>query len=804
MLWMRKDKIYSLRVRADFENLAKLRDFFISHSKKAGLTRKQINDGKLAVDEAVTNVMRHAYEAEKGDILMEIVRTDEYMEVVFKDWGREFDWSSVIDPDLNKYVKIRRKGGLGVWLIKKLTDKVSHERINDMNVLSIRFNIAAEERRVAFSDLFSNIRSRMSISVRFGLIGSTMITAIILGTYFYTQANQQGLATRSFVGRGINAARNVADNGAPYLVENTVNDIALMELLSRITNNVSVIRYITVVNSKDLIVADTNPNRLLTSYNPPSRIRPLGEKSILQQDYLDDDGRRRIKRISVPMKVNQVKIGEVHLGLDMSMIADVEGLAQDQLRTFFITLLVWAVAIVGIIVLTSIFIHPIRKLSRAMALVGSGERNLTEFGGSVSEFSEIGQAFQDMVERLQKSEAQLTDQTRIRKEMQLAKDIQETLLPKEIPTTEGFELAGNYRSALEMGGDYYDFFYVDKHALGLVVGDVSGKGIGAALIMTMVRTAMRTEARGNKRASDVLDKLNKLVANDIKKGMYITMFYVVLDSKKKTINYSSAGHNPMILYRGAEDNVYFLNPKGFAVGLQLPDMNLFSKSIKSENVTLAKGDLLLIYTDGITEAMNDERDQFGEQRLVDFIKANHHLPPKQFSDALNAEISRFTRDYPQSDDITYIVIRRKEDPAVEYYGRVCRLVELVENSNMLLEKVLEKTGFSQEEYDTVMAKYKAKGLKAFKPAGMGIEEGESLSHATLEQSKKIVTIVRRHPAYGSKRIQNMLKTEEFGFEELTLNVINKELKKLKLDTKAKRKHFASRELSENTIYADLE
>jgi serine phosphatase RsbU (regulator of sigma subunit) len=469
-----------------------------------------------------------------------------------------------------------------------------------------------------------------------------------------------------------------------------------------------------------------------------------------------------------------------------------------------VTLAIWALAIIGLLFITSIFVHPIKKLSRAMALVGAGERNALDMGSGVSEFSEIGRAFDEMVSRLQQSESQLTDQTRIKKEMQLAKDIQETLLPKEIPVTEGFELAGNYRSALEMGGDYYDFFFVDKQAIGLVVGDVSGKGIGAAMIMTMVRTAMRTEARGNKRAADVLDKVNRLLADDIKKGMYITMFYVILDSAKHSINYSSAGHNPMILYRSSENNTYFLNPKGFAVGLQLGNPAIFASHIKSEQILLAKGDLLFIYTDGITEAMNAEREQFGETRLVNFIMANHYLSPDRFSKAMDKEISRFTGDYPQSDDITYIVVRRKEDASVAYYHRVSHLVDLVKNSNMLHERVLAETGFNEEEYEEVMARVEAEGLEAFRPTSEEPSDTESLSHATLEQSKKIVSIVRGNPTFGAKRLQTLLDSEPYGFEKLTINVINKELKKLKLDTVKRRRLFSERELSENTIYKDID
>ena len=143
------------------------------------------------------------------------------------------------------------------------------------------------------------------------------------------------------------------------------------------------------------------------------------------------------------------------------------------------------------------------------------------------------------------------------------------LLPREVPELEGFELGSLYRAAKEVGGDYYDFLPVDDRTVGVVVADVSGKGVPGSLVMTMIRTALRMEARGNRNASDVMSKMNAFVTDDMKKGMFVTMFYVILDSKNRVISYASAGHNPMILYRHETRETFFLNPRGFPVGISL-------------------------------------------------------------------------------------------------------------------------------------------------------------------------------------------------------------------------------------------
>ncbi|MCK5269037.1 MAG: ATP-binding protein [Spirochaetes bacterium] len=279
-MWIRKNKTYVLKTAAEFSNLSRIRDYVLKFAKKSGLTRKQLNDCKLAVDEAVTNVMRHGYSgSEQGDIQIEVIRFEARFEVIIKDWGREFDWASVIDPDLNKYVQIRRKGGLGVWLIKKLTNTVSHHRINNENILTMGFNIDLAARKALIHELWSNIRDRMNISFKFTLFGSLMIFLILGGIYIYIRYNQSGRARISFISKGKNAALNIANNGVNFILDNQ-NDIALSELVSNVRKSVDIISYITIINTRNLIIADTDTRRLFTRYNLPKGLKKLKNKKI--------------------------------------------------------------------------------------------------------------------------------------------------------------------------------------------------------------------------------------------------------------------------------------------------------------------------------------------------------------------------------------------------------------------------------------------------------------------------------------------------------------------------------------------
>jgi sigma-B regulation protein RsbU (phosphoserine phosphatase) len=187
-----------------------------------------------------------------------------------------------------------------------------------------------------------------------------------------------------------------------------------------------------------------------------------------------------------------------------------------------------------------------------------------------AEIGAIAGVFNEITEKFKKARDSVLEQEKMQKEIEVAKQIQQSLLPRKRPEISGYDIAPLYQAAAEVGGDYYDFVQVDDDTIGVVVADVSGKGVPGSLVMTMIRTALRMEARGNRNASDVMAKMNAFVTDDMKKGMFVTMFYVILDSKNRIISYASAGHNPMILYRHETKETFFLNPRGFPVASACP------------------------------------------------------------------------------------------------------------------------------------------------------------------------------------------------------------------------------------------
>ncbi len=208
--------------------------------------------------------------------------------------------------------------------------------------------------------------------------------------------------------------------------------------------------------------------------------------------------------------------------------------------------------------------------------------------------------------------------------------------------------------------DYFDFFWIDPQHLGVVVADVSGKGVSASLYMSMLRTALRSMAPKYKNPKQVLVKTHQLLSQDLKKGQFVTVFYLILNIVDKKITYASAGHNPLILYCAEEKKFHFLNPKGIPLGLVLPAELNFEQKLDTESLSLRPEDWLFLYTDGITEAMNAQKQPFGKERFLEFIQQNIQLSAQKFTKTLWQTLINFTEGVPQSDDITLVVIKDRE------------------------------------------------------------------------------------------------------------------------------------------------
>jgi phosphoserine phosphatase RsbU/P len=246
---------------------------------------------------------------------------------------------------------------------------------------------------------------------------------------------------------------------------------------------------------------------------------------------------------------------------------------------------------------------------------------------------------------------QALEKERLEREMHLAAEIQRQILPKGAPIVAGFELIGWYRPARQVGGDYYDLFRREDGRIGLVVGDVSGKGMPAALMVSVLHSALRLLLDQDGFGPAMLERLNRHVHESSASNKFITMLLAELDPATGGLHYMNAGHNPAILLR-ADGRAEELPAGGMPIGL-MPIARFQSRAL-----TLEHGDLLCIYSDGITEAAAPDDEEFGMERLTDLLRAGRDRPLAELVESIPHAIGEFSQGLPQGDDQTLVLLRR--------------------------------------------------------------------------------------------------------------------------------------------------
>lgn len=243
---------------------------------------------------------------------------------------------------------------------------------------------------------------------------------------------------------------------------------------------------------------------------------------------------------------------------------------------------------------------------------------------------------------------------RMEDELAVGQQIQLSLLPDGHPEAEGWDFASIYQPSQLVGGDFYDFFQLagDPNQLGLVIADVSGKGVPAALFMALSRSIIRTKSMSGRHPAGVLRRANTLIYKDTRSKLFLTAFYATLDLQTGWMAYSNAGHNYPMWLQSKTGQVVEMVARGTIMGA-------FEQiDLEEYEIDIAPGDMLIFYTDGITEAMNDKEELFGEDRLQAVIEANLHASAQDMLDGIVAAVTEYTGDTPQTDDFTIFIVRR--------------------------------------------------------------------------------------------------------------------------------------------------
>lgn len=793
-----------LRVRADMNNLGKLRDFVVKIGRRYGFSDKVVGSLKLCMDEACTNIIRHAYrDMAPGDVTVRAIVKASSLTICIIDQGKTFDPRRVKPPDLKEYIKIGKKGGLGIFMMQKLMDEIDYHVTAEGNELRLIKNRDTAQVQGKFW------WARLSLKKRYAGTAGIVLTAIFVLWVFFYQNIQSNRTKDDVLKRAQAIAVSLSLSSAEYLEDR--QDIPVFKLLHDIKNNeetkdLVVEAFVTDLERNVFALTDLSEGTL-GKYTLPEDYE-IVELEQSGTDTLSESEAELVARTSVyyyrKNDLKQYEVATPIIGPDsrqpigISHITIPSKIIEDSFSGIFIIVMiisagVLAIGYLGIMFLVTKLISPFQKLTEWIRSSGyEGVDDDVDIDTS-NEVGEIALAFSDMSVKFKKAQIGLVQQKELQKEIQVAQDIQHMLLPSKFPEIEGYSIATYYEAAKEVGGDLYDFVLMDEDTMGLAVADVSGKGIPGSLVMTMIRTALKFEGKVGKSAAKVLANVNSEVARDMKKGMFVTMFYVILDSRNRIIRFSSAGHNPMILYRSKTKKTYYLNPRGFPVGIVLPDPSLFEKSIEEDSIKLQEGDILIMYTDGITEAMNPERELFGDERFLETIRKYGHLPVEEFLRNLKNDILEFTKGHKQNDDITLFAINEKLKADEVIFKMRKELLDLAENQGYSVKDACKKMRVSTStyyKYKKRFEKYGDEGLKDVKK-----RSDTSIKHLSIEERAQLFEVIRTNPELGPRAIAKELDTEKYEHTKIPERKIYDELIRMKLNTQERREAFVKKKQS---------
>ncbi|MGE0040467.1 MAG: PP2C family protein-serine/threonine phosphatase [Vicinamibacterales bacterium] len=277
------------------------------------------------------------------------------------------------------------------------------------------------------------------------------------------------------------------------------------------------------------------------------------------------------------------------------------------------------------------------------------------------QLGELAESFNLMTHEVTALLREVEDKGRLEQEMYAAREIQQKLLPSGQLLMPGLAINAFCEPAREVAGDYYDFLPITDTMLGVLIADVSGKGLAAGLYMAQLKVIVQSLARVHHEPREFLIAINRVIAANIDSKSFITMSYAVIDLERREMTFARAGHCPTILVRGDQPpglrKAELLAPDGLVLGLNIDDGQMFDAMLQETTVPLAAGDVIVFFTDGISETMNEAFDCFGEPRLARVIEEYAHLPFEQLRSYISAELRAFAGQADQHDDMTMVLLR---------------------------------------------------------------------------------------------------------------------------------------------------
>lgn len=498
----------------------------------------------------------------------------------------------------------------------------------------------------------------ISIKLKFGVLIGILITIVVITISIVLLNQEKKVLIQRIKRQGILLSKNLASAAAEGIT--TSDELVIFQAIEDIMQEEGVLSAF-VLDKQGRVIAHNDVKQVGKIYDTKkwnvhfkeniSEIKPrlFNYKAETAYDFLYPVYVKTFKR----GEIEEVLIGTAHIIFSYKII--INAIRKATITVFFISFIILILGIGASFLLTKFIVQPIMKIAKGAEEIGNGNLEYKISVNTRDELEFLARQFNIMTERLAEAQKIMLEQERLKYELDIATSIQNSLIPQKIPSIKGISISAYYKSAKEVGGDYYDFFKLDNNRLGFIIADVSGKGVPGAMVMVMVRSILRSQVYANKTAFHTLVNTNKLIYNDIREGMFVTAFYGIIDASQLLLQFVNAGHNPLIILRAGTDRCETFTEPGIPLGIQSPEV--FEQALRGKFLKLQKGDLIIQYTDGITEARNSNKDEYGLKRLTEIVIKNRQVRSDILIKEIIKDVKIFCGDTPQHDDIAIIAIR---------------------------------------------------------------------------------------------------------------------------------------------------
>lgn len=637
-----------IKVPAHTDYLADLRDFITDLCTKHGFSDKVSNAFKLTVDEAATNVIRHAYKDREGEITLRAIVRKRSLTLHIIDQGVYFDPNLVKNPDLNKYVQTKKKGGLGIFIMRKLMDEIDYRKTREGNELRVtKYRYPKDKKGV----LASSHPWSLKIKLKYFLRAMTLVFVIIASVHLYIYLKSSKQIFHSFLQSGHQISHRVNGQLIAFPTQKWPETAEFIETILK--ENTAQVFQILILDSTGAVIINTHKDIFQRSFVRPDKIEKL--ENNVYKFVLESAG--EIFDIEKPI-VNMTtrrNLGTSHVLLSGNYLQmQINFARQAQIKNVLI-FAVGAVIVTGILVfvLANPFLSALRAPKKKPILEEAPPADLPSPQNAANHSAK--DLSEPSPESLIISTIDLSAPT-VPEQTQNAKP----KLIESIPTLPDIEISYLHESTNSVCGDYFEFLEMGEDLVALIVAECE-PGEQTSKIIQAIKKIAHEEMKGIQDAGKMLAHIATHLKENFKLDQKVTAFYLILDLVKRQINYASAGHPPIILYRVSTDQTFYLNPEGAALGIAAESGQKMKNqpSFASESLQLLKNDLLIIYTSGATEVTNARNEHFGKDRLLNLLYENSQNALEQFIDKIKIELQSFSKSRQQKHDITLIVLREK-------------------------------------------------------------------------------------------------------------------------------------------------